>query len=138
MERIRRSLSMLPPWIFTAIVTIAILWLTLAPKPLGDNPPPLFPGADKLAHSLMFGGLAIVILIDQQRRKNWKPEVLLQIFIAGLISAFFGIMIEFVQAWMGLGRGFEYGDIVADTTGAFFFAFLFFILQKSWLPDKPA
>ena len=41
MEKLRAALSRLPQWVFTAATTLLILWLTLAPDPLGDDAPTL-------------------------------------------------------------------------------------------------
>lgn len=132
MERIRRIFSNIPSGLFTYLTLGIILWLTLAPKPLGDEPPKLFPGADKIVHALMFGFFAAMMMLDWQRQHQWKrisPQV--GLFISS-ISAFSGIIIEFLQDWMDLGRGFEYLDILADVTGAFLFGTLWLIFQNYW------
>lgn len=138
MKGLRNVLGKIPTGLFTVLTVLTILWLTLAPKPLGENPPPLFPGADKIAHGIMFGGLTTMILIDLQRKYGWKSVKPLYAMIAALISASFGTLIEFLQDSMGMGRGFEYGDIVADTAGAFLFGFMWLIFQKFWVlkPQK--
>lgn len=133
MERIRRSLSAVPSWLFTVIVFLAIIWLTLAPKPLGEEMPPLFEGADKIAHAIMFGGFSIVMLLDWQRKHSWKPVYVRRVIAVALISSLLGAIIEVLQTSMGMGRGFEYGDIIADTVGAFLFAWLYFVWQKYWI-----
>ena len=136
MERIRRCLSLLPSWLFSIITLVAILWLTLAPKPLGDNPPPLFPGADKLAHGIMFGGFVAMMLLDWQRKHSWKKVWWQRALFYAIFSALLGILVEFAQANMGLGRGFEYPDMVADTIGAFFIAIFWIYLQKYWVSPR--
>ena len=133
MERIRRSLSLLPVWLFSIITLLAILWLTLAPKPLGDNPPPLFPGADKLAHGIMFGGFAAMMLLDWQRKHRWRKVWWQRALVCAILSSLLGILIEYAQANMGFGRGFEYPDMVADTIGAFSVAILWMLLQRLWM-----
>lgn len=126
----------MPSWFFTGVTVIAILWLTLSPKPLGEKPPPLFPGADKIAHGLMFGGLVAVMLIDWQRKHGWHKVWWQRALAYAFISASFGIIIEIAQGAMGLGRSFEYSDILADTAGAFIFAILWLLTQTYWLSDK--
>ena len=71
MEKLRAALSRLPQWVFTAATTLLILWLTLAPDPLGDDAPTLFPGADKIVHAIMFGFLTTMILLDTERKRGW-------------------------------------------------------------------
>ena len=129
----RSRLSRLPGLMFTIIVLAAILWLTLAPKPMGDDPPPLFPGADKIAHACMFGGLVIAVLFDRQRKNGWKPIRSKFALAVAAASSIFGVAIEFLQLGMHMGRGFEYSDMIADTLGAFICAFAWVIFQKYWL-----
>ena len=93
-----------------------ILWLTLFPDPLGDTDIPLFPGADKLAHGLMFFGLTLCMLVDLKRKRGWKELQLPQISIVTLIGMLIGIGIEFLQPLVG--RSFEFLDMGADAFGA--------------------
>ncbi len=141
----KRTLQRWPPWILTIIVSLAILYLTLVPQPLPDDTPKLFPGADKVVHALMFGGLTFVILLDRQRRENyrlngadsqntfWQPLSKKFVWTVAAVSALAGIIIECLQWVMGLGRGFEVGDILADTIGSFVFAALWLIFQHHWI-----
>lgn len=157
--KIQRLLVKLPSWLLTIIVILVILYLTLWPDPLPDDTPHLFPGADKVVHALMFGGLTLVILIDRQRYTagsgkpghsdndtadsihdadhsvdsvSWPPLKPGFVWPVALASSLFGAVIECLQWGMGLGRGFEAGDIVADTVGSFLFAALWLRLQHNW------
>lgn len=132
-SQIKSALSRIPAYLFSGLTLLAILWLTLAPKPLGEEPPPLFEGADKIAHAVMFGGLAAMILFDRQRKHEWKYESKSFCFTVAFWVSIFGVSIEFLQAIMGLGRGFEYSDMIADALGSFLFAFLWLTLQKIWV-----
>ena len=136
MERLRNCLSRWPSAIFSLITIIVILWLTLAPKPFGDETPQLFPGADKLVHALMFGFLTAMLLLDWQRKNRWHPTRLIRIILCGSASALLGITIEFIQDSMGMGRGFEIGDIIADIIGAYSIGILWKLLQHFWLPIR--
>lgn len=130
----KRMLQKWPPWILTIIVSLAILYLTLVPDPLPDDTPQLFPGADKVVHGLMFGGLTSVILLDRQRRGSDRWHTLSARFALSiaLLSSVAGVVIEFLQLTMDMGRGFEVADIVADTVGSFVFASLWLLLQHYW------
>lgn len=131
-DSLRLLLSRIPAGVFSGLTVAAILWLTLAPKPLGENPPPLFPGADKIAHAVMFGGFTLTLALDWQRKHRWNPVTPERVLIYAISSAFLGIVIEFLQAAMGLGRGFEIADMIADIIGAFFFGLLYLFSQKLW------
>ena len=130
---LQRYLSKLPAWLFTILTLILILWLTLAPKPLGDNSPKLFPGADTVVHGLMFGFFTLMMLFDWQRRHYWRKTRWLRAMGYALVSSMLGIAIEYIQASMKLGRGFEYNDMIADTIGAFTIAICWMIFQNFWL-----
>ena len=130
--KLKRMLESLPSWILTIVVTLAILYLTLWPDPLPDDTPELFPGADKVVHALMFGGLTLVILIDRQRSAGWHLLGQRFVWTVALASAVFGAVIECLQWAMGLGRGFEIGDIIADMTGSVIFALIWLGLQRKW------
>lgn len=132
MTRLKKALSQLPAWIFTLITLLAILWLTLAPKPLGEEPPSFFPGADKVVHAIMFGGLTLVLLLDRQRKRGWKQVNIIYYLICATLSSILGIIIEYLQDNMELGRGFDFLDIVADIAGSYIFGGLYLLFQKSW------
>lgn len=132
---IKKILTQLPKWTLSVITTIAILWLTLAPKPLGDEPPQLFPGADKIVHGIMFGGLSIMMLLDWQRKNRWKPIWWTRAIGCAVISSIFGILIEYAQASMDVGRGMEEGDMLADTIGAFLFVIIWMFCQNFWVSN---
>lgn len=126
-------LSRLPGGILSGVTLMTILWLTLSPRPFGENPPGLFPGADKLAHAIMFGGFCAMMMLDWQRKHAWRKEEIGRILFFALLSTLSGIMIEYVQAYMNLGRGFEYQDMAADGAGALAAAVFWIIFQNRWI-----
>lgn len=103
----------------SVITLVIILWLTLAPNPLGREEIPVFPGADKIVHGLMFGFLTFVILVDWARGRDFASVRWPVCLVAALFSTALGTGIEFLQRSMHLGRSFETYDIVADTVGSF-------------------
>ncbi len=134
MKRPHTILSRLPAWLLTAATLALIFWLTLSPKPFGDEDLPLFPGADKIAHTLMFGFLTAMILLDHQRCRDWRRSTSRQAVTAAVISSLIGIVIEFIQKWMNQGRGLEIADMASDVIGASLVATLWLMLQRHWLP----
>lgn len=120
-ERCQKWLRNLPPWLFTAVVTALVLWLTLAPEPLGEENMPTIPGMDKFAHFMMFGGLAVAICTDLWLEHSLTVSSML---ITACIVSLFGAAIELAQDWMGLGRGAEWIDWLADVSGAFFWGWI--------------
>lgn len=117
-KKISRIVDIIPAGILTAVVFAAILWLTLAPHPLGAREIPLFTGADKVAHILMFAALELCVLTDIRKlRPGRAPRLpLIAATVAGCILL--GVGIEILQRAMGLGRSFEVWDIIADAFGS--------------------
>lgn len=112
-----KNMRLIPPYQLTSAVVIVILYLTLLPKPFGEEELPLFPGADKIAHCCMFGGLAITFIFERFRMK--RPLGIREAVLACLEVSVFGIVIEFVQQGMNAGRSGDIFDAVADIFGAF-------------------
>lgn len=115
-ERMHLILRRWPKWILTIVCLGVIFWLTLVPQPLGEEELPLFPGADKVAHILMFFCLALCLFFDTLRSRGWRPLHLPLVAGLTLIAMFIGIAIECVQP--AVGRGFEFMDMMADAFGA--------------------
>lgn len=132
MDKLKKILSGFPGWIFTLVTGLVILWLTLAPDPLGDDAPTLFPGADKIVHGLMFGFLTVMVLLDKERKTDWRKVPDRFIWLTALFTSVFGIGIEFIQRSMDMGRGFEVADMIADCIGVALCAFSWQRLQHYW------
>lgn len=116
--KIHKWMHRVPHWLCTVLCLGVILYLTLMPDPLGDEELPLFPGADKIAHGLMFFGLTLCMLFDAMRVHGWSPLSLPAISVISLIGMGAGIGIEYLQEVMDLGRGKEFWDMAADAFGA--------------------
>lgn len=123
----------LPPFTLTIIVTAAVLYLTLVPKPLPDNDIEWFEGADKVVHAIMMlavtGCLGIDYLRRYGKRELQAPALLITVFV--LATGVFGGIIEVIQGWMGLGRGEDIMDFIADCVGALTGGFISLVL---WQP----
>lgn len=121
------KLSKIPFGLSTLAVVGLILYATLDPDPLPDTRILLFKGADKVIHALMFFALSMALSFDfcKKRRSSYNPINVA--IIIGFISASCGILIEFAQDAMGLGRSAELYDAIADAVGAFIGSFL-------WIP----
>ena len=118
MERFRNLIGKIPTGVLSGLTVALILWLTLAPHPAGDIDLPMFPGADKIVHVIMFGFLTFIVLLEFMRHGGWAPLSLTLVGTVSLACGAFGIGIEFAQRAMGLGRGLEILDMLADSAGA--------------------
>lgn len=106
----------IPAWQPTAAVVVVILYLTLMPQPLNPDDG-FFPGADKVVHFIMFGALAGTIIYDRWRTRG--PVSLRFALRAACISIILGILVEWLQDFMDLGRtGRDGWDVLANTLGA--------------------
>ncbi|MDE7412293.1 MAG: VanZ family protein [Muribaculaceae bacterium] len=117
-NRYKEILISFPAWTFSAVTIGIILWLTLSSSPLGEYQPKLFPGADKLAHALMFGFLVVMLWLDKWRFSGFRSVGYPFLICASIATSIFGIAIEFLQDQMHSGRTLEVADMVADSVGA--------------------
>lgn len=112
-----KFLRFIPTYQLTIAVIVVILYLTLLPKPFGEEELPLFPGADKIAHCCMFGGLTLTYIFE--RKRALIPLTLYQSLISAMFVSLFGIAIEFLQEAMDSGRSGDIADGISDIIGAF-------------------
>lgn len=110
LDRIQRFLT-------SAVVTAGVLYLTLAPRPFGSVRIPLFEGADKVVHFMMFFAMAFAYHFDFRRGKKPVDEARLMGWIFVSLSAFGGL-IELAQWKMRMGRSGDWYDLLADIAGA--------------------
>ncbi len=112
-----KILDRIPRFLTSAVVTAGVLYLTLAPRPFGSVRIPLFEGADKVVHFMMFFAMAFVYHFDFRRGKKPVDEARLMGWIFVSLSAFGGL-IELAQWKMRMGRSGDWYDLLADIAGA--------------------
>lgn len=129
---IRKFYGVVPAGVPGALVVALILYLTLAPQPLGDDAPELFEGADKVVHAIMFGAMSFTLSLDRLMGRGSVTGRALAVITAVTIAT--GIVIEWLQGAMDAGRSADFADAIADTAGALAGAWLFTrirnVLQK--------
>lgn len=79
---------------------------------------PLFPGADKVVHALMFFGLTMTGVYDLWRFKGYVKPLKRHVLLLSVASIIVGIVVEILQYIMSMGRSFDLPDIAADCLGA--------------------
>lgn len=122
----------------TGLVLLVIAYATLWPDPLPDNSIPLFPGADKLIHAIMMGGLLSAILFDRARKfgcakalaRTSKCWIL-------VICMMFCVIDEGAQSLMKLGRESDPLDLLADWGGCIIAFLLAPAAIRKVLKNKP-
>lgn len=112
-----KILDRIPRFLTSAVVTAGVLYLTLAPRPFGSVRIPLFEGADKVVHFMMFFAMAFAYHFDFPRGKKPVDEARLMGWIFVSLSAFGGL-IELAQWKMRMGRSGDWYDLLADIAGA--------------------
>lgn len=112
-----KILDRIPRFLTSAVVTAGVLYLTLAPRPFGSVRIPLFEGADKVVHFMMFFAMAFAYHFDFRRGKKPVDEARLMGWIFVSLSAFGGL-IELAQWKMRMGRSDDWYDLLADIAGA--------------------
>lgn len=112
-----KILDIIPRFLTSAVVTAGVLYLTLAPRPFGSVRIPLFEGADKVVHFMMFFAMAFAYHFDFRRGKKPVDEARLMGWIFVSLSAFGGL-IELAQWKMRMGRSGDWYDLLADIAGA--------------------
>ena len=112
-----KILDKIPRFLTSAVLTAGVLYLTLAPRPFGSVRIPLFEGADKVVHFMMFFAMAFAYHFDFRRGKKPVDEARLMGWIFVSLSAFGGL-IELAQWKMRMGRSGDWYDLLADIAGA--------------------
>lgn len=109
----------------SVVVIAAIAYLTLVPSPLPEPPMPLFEGADKVIHGLMFLVLAWCLNLDLSRQKTFVTAI-----VAFVLATGYGGLIEILQGAMQLGRSADILDFAADVGGAAVGALISYLTKR--------
>ena len=113
-----RFLRHIPPFLPTLIVLVAICYLSLDADPFPDKDSWFtFPGSDKVVHFIMYGGLTGTFCFDYYRRVA-APCKLWLLIVALVVAIIVGIVMELLQAHMGIGRSGDFVDVIANSLGA--------------------
>lgn len=113
----------LATWWPTLTVVCVILYATLNDNPIGADELPIFPGADKLIHAIMFGGLFAAITFDRYR--DGRGMALKPLLITAAVCVVCGGIDEICQNALTSAREGDVFDFLADCCGiiiAFFAA----------------
>lgn len=112
-----KLLLKIPTGILSVLLTLAILYLCLAPQPIGGGGLFDFPGADKIMHFAMFFALSAAYLFDCAKAALPRQLRQWQVVAIAVAVILLGGLIEILQQLMGLGRSMDLLDFVADAIG---------------------
>lgn len=112
--------------IFSLLIAIVILYLSLANSENFDRVQINIPNVDKLVHFGMYFSLMTSLLIENRYRLKKSGTIIL----LSLIPFFYGILMEILQCFT-VTRSPDITDAAADTAGIVFSLAL-------WLLTRPA
>ena len=120
-------LSVRLPFRYALVLIYVGLIMTLSLIPPQSFPKlPLFEGADKLVHIMMYLVFSVLsswaLKIELYRQRVW-------LIIPVIIG--WGILMEFIQLEMRIGRSFSWYDILANTTGATIGILFYLLVSRS-------
>lgn len=107
----------IPKFVSSIAVVLVVLYLTLFPDPFSGTKVPMFPGADKVVHFVMFFSVAACFYLDFGRTNMFSGKLKLGLFCF-FIALVLGGFIEIMQFAMNLGRSGDVVDWAADAVGA--------------------
>ncbi len=110
-------------------ITLSLIYLSciafLSLLPSKDFPQlPMFAGADKVVHTVMYMGLTILACWSMHAESKHKWY-----FLVFLFAVSWGITMEIFQFIMHQGRSFEVFDIVANSIGALIGLSIYYFLS---------
>lgn len=112
--------------IFSFLVALIILYLSLANSHTFDAVPLInIPYFDKFVHFGMYFGLMSAIIFEHRKTLNKITDL----FLAGLIPLFYGILIEILQSTITVTRSGSFYDALADCAGILFSIFLWLLIK---------
>jgi VanZ family protein len=100
--------------VFTVLYCAGIFWLSSQPVPLDVKPP--FPGADKVAHALLYAGLAGIVSVGLHRSPGPRASGA-QHLVPIVFALVYGLSDEIHQIFVP-NRSFDLLDLLADLVGA--------------------
>ena len=107
----KKILEKLPRYTLTVVSIAIVLYFTLFPRPFGNVRIPLFPGADKVVHFLLFFALGFSWLFDFRKRSRRSVA---GCFLSGVAL---GGLTELLQWGFVDGRSGDWLDFLADAAG---------------------
>lgn len=111
---LHQSFIMVKKNIFSVLVALVILYLSLADSKSFDKVPFLnIPHLDKIIHFLMYFGLMSVIVFEHRKSINVRTKL----FLIALIPFFYGILMEILQLVITASRSGSIYDVLANSTG---------------------
>jgi VanZ family protein len=112
-----------------AIIWSVIIFLLLVMPPININKeqPLEISGLDKTIHFLLFGIMVWLWGYYHKTISSTRKKLARQLLLITIVAIVYGIIMEYVQDWVG--RDFDVRDMLADAAGAIT-AFFVLLVQK--------
>lgn len=124
----------MPYFLLVALYCAGIFWLSNMPEPPRPvQPPAMIPGADKIAHAVLYAGLTCCLSFGI-RRSNKNPPVWAQWYVPVGFAILYGISDEVHQSFVPK-RSADPWDVLADAIGAIIAQLVLF---RAWKPKSHA
>lgn len=117
MHKIHNILLRIPSPLLSVVGTILLFVTTLIPEKSVPTIP-IFPGADKIVHIIMFALLTWAYIFDLTR-KSKRVSVSILIYVS-VIMIIYAAGTEWLQGEMGYGRSADFNDFISDLAGISF------------------
>lgn len=131
MTTIKKLIHIIPAGVPSVLAIGLDAYLSLASTPVPSSIP-MFEGADKVVHFIMYMAITLVFTYDYAKYKFPHHTKLNMEFMLMTISMLLGLIMESLQLSLTVDRCFEFLDIIANVSGAA----AGFLLQRLWLMHK--
>jgi VanZ family protein len=122
---IRQSVRILLVVIYVGCVAALSL---LPPQDLPEVP--MFRGADKMVHFIMYFGFSMLFCWTLKVELNYS-----KLFFVILVTVGWGILMEFLQLDMHMGRSFSWYDELANSMGVGFGILIYILASRKTIAN---
>jgi len=116
----------LKPIVLLLLLLVAIAFESTQPATINND---VVPHLDKIAHFMVFGGVAWLLASSISRRYRWLESPITVVFISLILVFFLGVADEWIQSFT-VGRHAEMNDVLADVAGGVVFLLLYLGFHK--------
>ena len=136
-NKIKRLVEKMPKGLMSIMTILLITYLSLDDNPFDANDVRLFEGMDKVVHCIMYWFLALILMIDWTKIKNYIKISAVSMWVCVAIAFAFSALMEYLQDAMGLGRAASWADALANFTGTILgFLSMKFVFNKWFFDTK--
>ncbi len=114
----KKILKKIPTGVLSVLSMALIAYLSLDNDPFNSSSMKLFPGADKIAHVVLYFCLGAVFLFDYMTHRHPRSPKTDKVCVFAFAAFVYGVVMELLQGYMGRGRDVSMADMFANLLGA--------------------